>query len=99
MNIYFKKETKQNEIDVYVACDCDHPAHAVKLKKFDNEEYLYISFITEPKTFLDKLKFAWSIIFSGGLEMDEIVLDQKTWKELGNVLMTVETTNGNGESS
>jgi len=86
----YKNEKTEEDIDLYVGCDCHDVSHAVKLWRFAEDELLgdelYLTFVNQPRSFWDKCKAAWQLVRHNTLYSNEIVLHRETWLELANVL-------------
>ena len=52
------------------------------------DEDLWFSFINTPRTFTEKMKAIWNILFAGGDTVHEVLLDQDTWHALAEKLAT-----------
>jgi len=86
---FFPNQTDTDEMEIYVGCCCNHPSHVIKISHYpDMDEDLWFSFINTPRTFTEKMKAIWNILFAGGDTVHEILLDRDTWHALAEKLAT-----------
>ena len=82
----FENNTDSKEIELYVACSCNEPSHVFKVSHYPEYDEMWISFMNTPKTFTEKAKAIWSILFDSGATVNEILLDKDTWTALAERL-------------
>lgn len=86
----YKNDKTEEDLALYVGCDCHDPSHAVHLSRFAEDDFLcdqlYLTFVNQPMSFIEKCKAMWQLIRHNTFHHNEIVLNRETWLELANVL-------------
>lgn len=84
----FTNNTEGDEMELYAACCCNHPSHVLKISHYPEDDELWVSFVNTPRTFTEKAKAIWNILFDGGDTVHEVLLDEDTWPVLAEKLAT-----------